>query len=153
MKRFWNKYRSTMLSYILVKAMIVLSVLFAIGLPFIVDVYCNTLVSETAQLIRIPLTISLYIAAALVFIAGIALDRLLSNIKKDIVFDNANVKYLRYISWCCFSAAGVFFILGFFIFLSFVICVAALFFGLIIRVVKNLFCEAVQIKSENDLTI
>lgn len=142
-----------MLSYVLVKAMIVLSVLFAIGLPFIVDLYCTTLVEETSQLIRIPLTVALYFAAALVFAAGIALDRLLANIKKDIVFDTANVKYLRYISWCCFASAGVFFLLGFFILLSFVICVASLFFGLIIRVVKNLFCEAVQIKSENDLTI
>ena len=153
MKNVWNRYRSLALSHILVKAMIVLIIAFAIALPFIAQIYCDTLVAETAQHIKIPLIISLYFATVPVFFAVIALDKMLSNIKKDIVFDRTNVKYLRHISWCCYVAGAVFFVLGFYIFLSFILAIAAIFFGLIIRVVKNLFCEAVEIKSENDLTI
>ena len=153
MKNVWNRYKSLALSHILVKAMLVLIILFAIGLPFVAQMYCDTLVTETADTIKIPLIASLYIATVPVFLAVLSLDKMLSNIKKDIVFDRTNVKYLRYISWCCYSAGAVFVFLGFFIFLSFIIAIASIFFGLIIRVVKNLFCEAVEIKSENDLTI
>lgn len=153
MKNVWNRYRSLALSHMLVKAMLVLIIAFAVALPYITQVYCGTLVAETAQRIKIPLIISLYIAVVPVFLAVISLDRLLANIKKDIVFDRANVKYLRHISWYCYITGGVFVLLGFYIFLSFILAIAAIFFGLIIRVVKNLFCEAVEIKSENDLTI
>ncbi len=153
MKNFWTKYKSMMLSHALVRAMTVIDVIFAVCIPFAVKVYCGTLVAETSQHIRIPLTVALYCAAVFVFAACCALDRLLSNIKKDVVFDPKNVKYLRYISWCCFATAVVFFVLTYFILLSFMISVAAVIFGLVIRVIKNLFCEAVEIKSENDLTI
>ena len=153
MKNVWNRYKSLALSYVLVKGMLALIIIFAVVLPFISQMYCDTLVAETAEKIKIPLIVSLYIATVPVFLAVLSLDRLLSNIKKDIVFDRTNVKYLRHISWCCYIAGAVFIFLGFYIFLSFIIAIAAIFFGLIIRVVKNLFCEAVEIKSENDLTI
>ncbi len=153
MKNVWNRYKSLALSHVLVKAMLALIIIFAVALPFISQMYCDTLVAETAEKIKIPLIVSLYIATVPVFFAVLSLDRLLSNIKKDIVFDRTNVKYLRHISWCCYIAGAVFVFLGFYIFLSFIIAIAAIFFGLIIRVVKNLFCEAVEIKSENDLTI
>ena len=153
MKNVWNRYRSLALSHILVKAMIVLIIVFAAMIPYITQLYCDTLVAETAQHIKTPLIISLYIATTPVFLAVVCLDRMLSNIKKDVVFDRTNVKYLRYISWCCYVTGIVFFALGFYIFLSFILAIAAVFFGLIIRVIKNLFCEAVEIKSENDLTI
>lgn len=153
MKNFWTKYKSMMLSYILVKAMTVIDVIFAICIPFATDVYCKTLIEATSQRVYIPLTVSLYCAAIFVFVACIALDRLLCNLKKDIIFDKTNVKYLRYISWCCFATAAVFFLLTYFILLAFMISVSAVIFGLIFRVIKNLFCEAVEIKSENDLTI
>lgn len=153
MKNVWNRYKSLALSYVLIKGMLALIIIFAVALPFLSQMYCDTLVAQTADKIKIPLIVSLYIATVPVFLAVLSLDRLLSNIKKDVVFDRANVKYLRHISWCCYFAGAVFVFLGFYIFLSFIIAIASLFFGLIIRVVKNLFCEAVEIKSENDLTI
>ena len=33
------------------------------------------------------------------------------------------------------------------------ICAAAAFMGLILRVVKNVFCSAIELKAENDMTI
>ena len=79
--------------------------------------------------------------------------RILFNVRKNVVFDRVNVKYCRFISWCCFAVCAFFFALGFFIPFSFVIAFAAGFIGLVVRVVKNLFNEAVDIKEENDLTV
>lgn len=153
MKNVWNRYRSLALSHVLVKCMLVLIIVFDVLLPFITDIYCNTLISQTAQHIRIPLMISLYSASIPVFLSILTLDKILSNVKKDVVFDRANVRYLRHISWYCYITGAIFFVLGFYIFLSFILAIAAVFFGLVIRVIKNLFCEAVEIKTENDLTI
>ena len=83
-----------------------------------------------------------------------------SNLKKEIVFESANVRLLRILSWCCVFAAGVTLITAIvlsakhnheiFIYIS---AVAEFFVGVIVRVVKNCFEKAVQIKAENDLTI
>ena len=78
---------------------------------------------------------------------------ILFNIRKNVVFDRKNVRYARYISWCCFAECAAFFALGFFIPFSFAVSFAAAFIGLIVRVAKNLLNEAVDIKEENDLTV
>ena len=101
----------------------------------------------------LALYICLYFSAASSLLLSYLLLRILFNIRKNVVFDNRNVKYSRYISWCCFAISAAFFALGFFIRFSFVISFAAAFIGLIVRVVKNLLNEAVDIKEENDLTI
>jgi hypothetical protein len=70
-----------------------------------------------------------------------------------VIFIPPNVKYLRRISWCCIVvslitlAAGVLYIP--YVFVS----VAAGFMGLMLRVVKNVMENAVQLKEENELTI
>lgn len=81
------------------------------------------------------------------------LDRLLNNIKKEDVFIQKNVALLRLISWCCFAVSIILAISGFYYILFLIVAVAAAFFGLILRVVKNVIEQAVIIKSENDLTI
>lgn len=97
--------------------------------------------------------ICFYPCAGLGFVTLYSLIRLLLNIKKDSIFVVPNVKYLRRISWCCIIvslitlAAGVFYIP--YVFVS----IAAGFMGLMLRVVKNVMENAVQLKEENELTI
>lgn len=79
-----------------------------------------------------------------------SLDRLLANIRKKDVFINRNVKHLRVISWCSFAVSVILFISGVYYLLFLLIAVAAAFFGLILRVVKNVIEQAVAIKNEND---
>ena len=83
----------------------------------------------------------------------ISLLRLLFNIKKDEIFINANVKYLRLISWCCFVVAIITFVGGVFYVPFLLIAVAAAFVGLMLRIVKNIMQNAVEINEENELTI
>ena len=146
----WNKYKSVAVSYVIVKILLVLLVLSLFFIPFMVRLYCNTSGNDS---VYIPLMCVLYMTEAPAFCAVILLDRLLANIKRNIVFDDVNVKYLRYISWCCFIVSIIYLPMTYFILLSFVISAAAAFFGLIIRVIKNVFSEAVAIKKENDFTI
>ena len=94
------------------------------------------------------------------YIALICLDKILSNIKKDIVFDSSNIKLLNIITVCCLYAAAVGLV-------SFVIIavlyksietVILLSFGegfmaLVVRVVRNIMKKAIEIKEDNDLVV
>lgn len=82
-----------------------------------------------------------------------ALHKLLKNVLKNEVFTESSVKQLRLISYLCFAVGAVFFALGFSRTFSFMISAAAIFFGLIMRVLKNVFSAAVRLEEENDLTV
>ena len=78
---------------------------------------------------------------------------MLKRIKNDEPFTRENVLALRLISLCCFLVAIITFA-GAFVVKSFIlVSMAAGFFGLILRVVKNVIQRAVELKEENDLTI
>ena len=94
-----------------------------------------------------------YPCAVFAYITLYSLLRLLFNIKKDEIFINANVKYLRLISWCCFVVAIITFVGGVFYVPFLLIAVAAAFVGLMLRIVKNIMQNAVEINEENELTI
>ncbi len=81
------------------------------------------------------------------------LHRLLKSIGAGQAFTAENVAALRLISWCCILAAAVYFCAGFFDWYLFVFAAAAAFVGLVLRVVKNVFAQAVALKEENDSTI
>jgi len=94
-----------------------------------------------------------YPCSVFAYVTLYSLIRLLLNIKKGIIFITPNVRYLRRISWCCLAVAVITLIAGvFYIPYSFV-AVAAGFVGLMLRVVKNVMENAVQLKEENELTI
>ncbi len=149
----WNKYKSAVLSHFAVQVLMVLTVAAACFIPKFVDIYCRTIEPQFVSVTRVWLMITLYATFPAALLSELCLHNLLVNIKKDAVFVPENVKYMRYISWCCFAVAIIYFVLGFRILLAFAIAAAAALFGLILRVIKNVFTEAVEIKSENDLTI
>lgn len=81
------------------------------------------------------------------------LNRLLRNIQSAQVFLPVNVKLLRQISWCCFAACAIC-LCGMIVWPSlFVVATAAGFVGLIVRVVKNVFEQAICMKDELDFTV
>ena len=94
-----------------------------------------------------------YPCAVFAYITLYSLLRLLFNIKKDVIFIDGNVKYLRRISWCCFAVAVITFVGGVFYIPFSLIALAAAFVGLMLRVVKNVMQNAVEISIENELTI
>lgn len=101
----------------------------------------------------IPMCVILYMGEAVAINAMKELLILLGNINKGEVFIERNTRCLRAISWMCMSGGILMTVLALwrdiFIFAGF-FCVM---FGLIMRVLKNVFEKAVEIKSENDFTI
>ena len=94
-----------------------------------------------------------YPSAIFGFVTLYSLIKLLCNIRKGNIFIVANVQYLRCISWCCFIVAAITTVGGIVYLPFFCIAIAAAFIGLLLRVVKNVMENAVQIKAENELTI
>lgn len=149
-----RKDKSTWFSIVLVKIVYGLVAVCCVFAPFMVKFYDeNIIAAQNQPSVFVPLLITLYAAVPPAVIALICLDRLLGNIKKEQPFVFANVKYLRVISYCCFAEALVFIYFSVLKPFAFVIVFVAAFIGLILRVVKNVFEQAVAIREENDFTI
>ena len=81
------------------------------------------------------------------------LNRLLSNIRKENVFEHDNVKCLRIISYCCFAVAAVSAVMTVWRLLALIVVLSFAVMGLLLRVLKNVFEQAVLLREENDLTV
>ena len=101
----------------------------------------------------LPSMVNLYTALPPAFAADLCLYFMLRRIRAGEVFADSNVRSLRIISWCCYIECAVFFVFGFYFLISFAVSFACAFMGTVLRVVKNSFEEAVELKRENDFTI
>ncbi len=154
----WNRDRSVMLSIVVC---IVFTAILTAGLfcgPSLVrwwfTAYRGWNADGAAMRDMITLfTACFYPCAAFAYATLYSLIKLLLNIKKQRIFINQNVKYLRCISWCCFAVACITLVGGVFYIPFSVVAVAAAFVGLMLRVVKNVMQNAVEIQAENELTI
>lgn len=151
----WNSKKSVNLSlvvcFLTIITIVVVSV-FANGFAVNYFDYFNK--SDHTQYLKyIGFIYSYYISAVFGVIAVISLIKMLFRIKNGNPFCNENVKSLKGISWCCFIVALIT-LLGSILYIPLIIVtVAAGFFGLILRVVKNVIQSAVELREENDLTI
>lgn len=158
----WNKEKSVLLTQAIVRICYVLLGAAVIVLPFLIKEYDSynriNMLSELGKYVMGPF----YAIVPAGYVALICIDKLLINIKREIVFDNKNIKLLRIISWSCFYAAIVCIISFILISITFnygigigliLLAAGAGFMGLVVRVVKNIFEAAIKIKDENDLTI
>ena len=78
---------------------------------------------------------------------------LLLSIKGGAVFTEANVRRMRAMSWCCMGAAAICLASALYYLPFLLVGLAAGFTGLIVRVVKNVFQQAIAMKDELDLTV
>ena len=76
-----------------------------------------------------------------------------NNIRMQLVFDLRNVKLLRQVSWCCVGAGAVCLVSCLYYLPFIAVAIAAGFMALIVRIVKNIFQQAIDMKAELDLTI
>lgn len=146
----WNRDKSLQLSIISVKLFIAIGVVFLIGGYPITNSYV-AYIHQTGPFYTILITG--YICLLFAFFIFHYLLKLLTNIKHDQVFIEANEQYLRKISWLCMSVAFVC-LLASFGYVTFVlVAIVFAFIALILRVVKNVIAQAIILKSENDFTI
>lgn len=120
-------------------------------MPYAAKIYERE--SFRQNIVTVPLLITFYSCAAVGFVILFALDKLVGNIAKQQVFVEENVKLLKLLSYCCFIIAVITLFFARLRLLSFIITFAAAFFGLILRVIRSCFAEAVKLREENDYTI
>ena len=150
----WNKDKSIILSQILIKIMYAGIVVCCIIAPMLIKRYDERVILEAGlQSVFVPLLVTPYCCVPPALVALINLDLLLMNIRRNKPFIQKNVRYLRVISFCCFCGALIFIYFAVLRPFAWVIVAAAIFFGIILRVVKNCFQQAVEIREENDFTI
>ena len=94
-----------------------------------------------------------YCSAALALWMLYNLYMFLARIEKEEVFTPANVLALRRISWCCVGAGAVCLVSCLYYLPFIAVAIAAGFMALIVRIIKNIFQQAIDMKAELDLTI
>ncbi len=150
----WNSQRSALLSLVIVRMCYVLLAVCCVLAPWIVRYYDEIVNIPTGQpSCFVPLLVTLYCAVPAAAVALVCLDKLLGNVRRDEPFIESSVKYLRIISWCCYAEAVVFIYFSFIKQFAVLVMVGFAFVGLILRVVKNVFQQAVALREENDYTI
>ncbi|MCM1522869.1 MAG: DUF2975 domain-containing protein [Ruminococcus sp.] len=143
--------RSIKLTSILIKIAFVLCTAALFIMPYAAERYEE--VSFQKDNVTVPLLVTFYVCAAVGFVILFVLNRLVDNIGKGKVFVEENVRFLKILSYCCFAIAVITLFFARLRILVFVITFAAAFIGLILRVIKNCFTEAIRIREENDYTI
>lgn len=82
-----------------------------------------------------------------------SLYSLVGNIGQEEIFTPSSIRKLRIISWMCFLMACFCLCAVSYHIFWFIIALCLIFMGLLIRVIKNVFVRAKEIKEENDYTI
>lgn len=108
---------------------------------------------EALAMLKRVFAFCFYPCAVLAGIILYALLKLLFNIKDEQLFTTKNTGYLRVVSYCLFLVGIITFVGAFFYMPFMFVSVSGLFTGLMMRVLKNVFQSAVELREENDLTI
>lgn len=152
----WTKTKSLFLSRVLTAVVSGLVLIMTFFIPSVCRWYegislGSGIFGESG--IMIPMCISMYLCEIFALAALYSLNVLLGNINRSEVFIPQNTACLRRISWACMLVGCVLFIFGLWRFIFILAAFLSVMFGLIMRVLKNVFEKAVEIKSENDYTI
>ena len=96
------------------------------------------------------------------YVALAFIDKLLTVVRKNEVFEIKTTKYLDIISYCCVCASIVALVsvvasavlrIDTYVILFSMLLLAELFMALLLKVIKKIFSKAIELKEENDLTI
>lgn len=148
----WNDDKSLLLTRVCVWLSAVALVLLCVSAPWLFSWFIQKRLILPPQS-RDYFLVTTYTVAVPAAIALYMMNRLLANIRKEEVFTEKNTRYLREMSWCCLAAGLIFLVSSFYYLPFFALCAAAVFMALILRVIKNVFAQAEEIKKENDYTI
>lgn len=148
----WNDDKSLLLTRVCVWLSAAALVLLCVSAPWLFSWFIQKRLILPPQS-RDYFLVTTYTVAVPAAIALYMMNQLLANIRKEEVFTEKNTRYLRGMSWCCLAAGLIFLVSSFYYLPFFALCAAAVFMALILRVIKNVFAQAEEIKKENDYTI
>ena len=151
----WNSKRSIILTKFCILVLMLASVIMMFCGKYLISRF---LILTGGAKIDISNEFSFYIITFISYILGIlalltlfCMLRFIVNLENDLVFVPQNIKWLRFISYGCLSA-GLLLIIATVVYhkLFLVLSLAALFMMLIVRVIKNAFEQAIEMKEELD---
>lgn len=147
----WNADKSVRLSQLCVVVFALLLLALDIGCYWAVGAFIRLRNMSWQSGVLMMLTI--YLCSIFAWPILARLWKLLHKIQRGCVFDEENVRILRAVSWycvgvciICLASAGYYLPFA-------VIGIAAGFIALVVRIVKNVFQQAIAMKSELDFTI
>ena len=148
----WDEKKSIALSKLGVLVFILLILTAAVFTPWLVAWLVNYSLADIAG--KEPLFyLTLYSGCIPALLLLYELYQLLQRISKGKVFVMENVGGLRRISWYSFLGGSICLVSALYYIPFLLIAFAAAFVGLIVRVVKNVFAQAVELQQEADYTI
>lgn len=147
----WNADKSVRLSQACVIVFAALLLALDIGCYWTVQWFTGLRHMSKQSAFLMMLTI--YLCSIFAWILLVQLWRLLRNIQAGRIFDEDNVHLLRAVSWCCVGAGLICLVSTVYYFPFAAVGIAACFMALIVRIVKNVFQQAIAMKSELDLTV
>jgi len=96
---------------------------------------------------------TVYSCSVFAWILLVNLWKLLANIQKGMPFEESSVRCLRASSWCCAGVCAIC-LLGTLYYVPLIlVSVASGFMALIVRIIKNIFEQAIAMKTELDYTV
>lgn len=148
----WDEKKSIALSKLGVLIFMLLILIAAVFAPWMVAWLINYSQAHLAGK-ELLFYFTLYTGCIPAMLLLYELYQLLQRISKGDVFVTANVGGLRRISWYSILGGGVCLLSALYYIPFLLIAFAAAFVGIIVRVVKNVFAQAVELQQEVDYTI
>ena len=147
----WNSDKSITLSRICVALFALLLAALDVGAYWLSGFFVRLrdMGGETVFL----LMASLYLCSVFGWIVLWKLWRLLGNIECGGVFTGENVAILRAVSWCCAAVAVICLVSAAYYLPFALVAASSAFMALIVRIVKNVFQQALLMKDELDFTV
>ncbi len=149
----WTPNRSVFLSKICVWLFMAAYAAVVLACPMVVKEYEALRTAQLSAFHEHLIMITIYVCAVPVGVILWSLMRLIRNIGQEQLFTTENIGCLRRISWMCFAVAAATLVSAWYYAMWIVITCCMAFMGLLIRVIKNVFERAKEIKEENDFTI
>ncbi len=147
----WTKDYSIRLSVFFTRLFLVLLAAGLFLAPQVVGWFIESAGGRPVYTVRI--CAAFYCCAGPAAVLLLSLNRLLAGISLGEVFTAGNIALLRRCSWCCMIVAAICLLFTAALFYFLLVAAAAAFIGLILRVIKNVFQQALALKEENDYTI
>ncbi len=151
-----SKSASTVLSLILVIALLAIILFFAIVMPLVIEkapLMMGVKAYFDEKDANCVFWIWFYLLMLTAAVCCGALMAILRRVRNGLVFTSLTVSLIRFLSWSCMFIAVICLAVVYYFHMSYILTLAAGFLGLCLRVVKNVLEHANELKNENDLTV
>lgn len=147
----WNNSKSVILSKVCVVVFALVLLALDIGSKWLIEDWLSVFLDTPWH--NAVLYVLIYLCSIPGWVTLWSLWRLLDRIYQGQVFVEENIQDMRRTSWCCILVAVLCGVTAPFYWPLFIITIMAGFVGLIVRIVKNIFEQAMEMKDELDFTV